>query len=573
MGAVPRAADIAIIGGGLGGLALAAGLCRRGLSAHVFEASPQLRQETSTMIGLGPNGFVALGDLHPDLPGEIRRRGVAARGSKTMYLAPGQEPLMINQGASEVNLVTIRWAKTQEVLAQLVPPEFIHCDHVATGYDEIWDEQPTREDEQDERMASGSGAAAAAASESPQTPGGGSLPYGHPPAPQLPAPAAVAPAPAAAVSPASHAIVHFLNKPSVTARLVVAADGVFSAIRSAMHPNDPGPRYLGHMNWNCLLCNPGGNSVAYAHEPGEVVLATDGQLESEGAYPNLVVMLSDAGGDHTFWQVRMQYDEPCFTSQLNPPPPPPPELTENAADGGGGGGGGGEGSEVDVWRGRGGLGVPGSKARVLERLEAAGFHWVIPVVEATPESAIFERALYDRAPLERWASEGSRVVLLGDAAHGMHPMLGQGARSAFEDAHQLMLAVEALWPDVPAAVERYQQRRVHRANRVQAFSAEAAGLSEIREAARPPGAAFKDRWERWREFNHWINQYPTNMDGDPNSKWWKPPPPPLPAVETDTAKTTAEVAAAVAAAVVVVVVDDDDDDGGGGGGCGKVDSA
>lgn len=42
-------------------------------------------------------------------------------------------------------------------------------------------------------------------------------------------------------------------------------------------------------------------------------------------------------------------------------------------------------------------------------------------MEATDESAIFERAIWDRLPLTKWSSPGGHVVLLGDAAHAMHP--------------------------------------------------------------------------------------------------------------------------------------------------------
>lgn len=97
--------------------------------------------------------------------------------------------------------------------------------------------------------------------------------------------------------------------------------------------------------------------------------------------------------------------------------------------------------------------------------------------------------------LAMWASPGKRAVLLGDAAHAMHPNPGQGARSAFEvrthvatlwisynrlfeqgshsvavppapfprqDAHQLCEALAESWPDVAGAVARYEARRIPR---------------------------------------------------------------------------------------------------------------
>ena len=55
-----------------------------------------------------------------------------------------------------------------------------------------------------------------------------------------------------------------------------------------------------------------------------------------------------------------------------------------------------------------------AKTRVLERFA----QWVEPVGEiiaATPASAIVERPLSDRAPLQHWSK--GHVTLLGDAAH------------------------------------------------------------------------------------------------------------------------------------------------------------
>jgi 2-polyprenyl-6-methoxyphenol hydroxylase-like FAD-dependent oxidoreductase len=41
-------------------------------------------------------------------------------------------------------------------------------------------------------------------------------------------------------------------------------------------------------------------------------------------------------------------------------------------------------------------------------------------VEETDESAIFERATWDRLPLKSWSAAQGRVVLMGDAAHAMY---------------------------------------------------------------------------------------------------------------------------------------------------------
>lgn len=109
--------------------------------------------------------------------------------------------------------------------------------------------------------------------------------------------------------------------------------------------------------------------------------------------------------------------------------------------------------EVPVHIVGGGLGVPGSKARVLQLLQQYGFQHEAAIVAATPEEAIFERAMLDRVPLDeldvggtgstdgsstggtvvqRMYSRDARVVLIGDAAHAMHSGPGQGARTAFE---------------------------------------------------------------------------------------------------------------------------------------------
>lgn len=98
--------------------------------------------------------------------------------------------------------------------------------------------------------------------------------------------------------------------------------------------------------------------------------------------------------------------------------------------------------------------------------------------------------------------------------------------------HQLATALQAHWPDVPAAVRAYESLSLPRANRIQAFSAECAGLEDVRSKAvlgpwASPGTAGltpEQSAQRQAEFYLWVNQFPNNVTGDPESTYWKPLP-------------------------------------------------
>lgn len=78
-------------------------------------------------------------------------------------------------------------------------------------------------------------------------------------------------------------------------------------------------------------------------------------------------------------------------------------------------------------------------------------------------------ALVDRAPLARWVQ--GRVALMGDAAHAMLPFFAQGAAQAIEDAAVLADALQgSTAAEAPAALLRYQARRLPRASQVQLMS-------------------------------------------------------------------------------------------------------
>jgi salicylate hydroxylase len=78
----------------------------------------------------------------------------------------------------------------------------------------------------------------------------------------------------------------------------------------------------------------------------------------------------------------------------------------------------------------------------------------------------FRWALYDREPLPIWTKD--RLTLLGDAAHPMLPHLGQGANQSIEDGMALATILESAdRSTAPLALLAYEQLRRERVAQVQ----------------------------------------------------------------------------------------------------------
>ncbi|MGB3471135.1 MAG: FAD-dependent monooxygenase [Erythrobacter sp.] len=219
---------------------------------------------------------------------------------------------------------------------------------------------------------------------------------------------------------ADAATAYFDNGNSASARALIGADGVRSAIRSQLVPGDT-PRFTGHVAYRFLV-----------------------PMERARPFMGLGRSAIFLGPKRTFNRYTMAQGSIVNGAALV-------ETGEQVPEG---------------W----------STPAPLGELRAAFAGWhsdVTGLIAQAPEAqagAIIKWGLYDRAPLDTW-SQG-RVTMLGDAAHAMLPFLGMGAAMAIEDGYVLarMLAAH---DDVEAALRAYEARRiprtfdVHHASRVQ----------------------------------------------------------------------------------------------------------
>jgi len=113
----------------------------------------------------------------------------------------------------------------------------------------------------------------------------------------------------------------------------------------------------------------------------------------------------------------------------------------------------------------------GSVAEVPDDVPVASFRgWHPAVTEMIRAAASPIRwGLFAVRPLLRWYR--GRVVVLGDAAHGMLPHHGQGANTSIEDAFALgALVADAGSSDLEPVLARFQQLRRARTRRIQRSS-------------------------------------------------------------------------------------------------------
>lgn len=212
----------------------------------------------------------------------------------------------------------------------------------------------------------------------------------------------------------------------VRADLVVGADGLRSELRRQWWPSAKGPRYAGYTAWR-MITEP----LAGLRTEGAVIW---GRGERIG-------FTSLPGG--RFY---------CFAAATTP--------AEGAS-------------------------THGEHAAVRRRFG----DWPDPIpalLAAVPEDGVLRHDVYDLPPLSTYVR--GRMVLLGDAAHSMDPILGQGACQALEDAVTLAACLGAT-PNVGAALAHYDRLR---RPRTQAIVRRSARLGTVAQWSWPPAVTIRD---------------------------------------------------------------------------------
>lgn len=191
------------------------------------------------------------------------------------------------------------------------------------------------------------------------------------------------------------------NGVQLKADLLIGADGIYSKVRNQLLPTYSAKAHVGHHVWRALV--PTGN------EPATGSVLTVGHQQTRGGY-----FLTY--GHVTTWMVN-QFDSEAPTGTKKE------EALKRAAQ------------MNDT-----GWGEP-----------------LLRLIERTPEEDILHNQVTYVPALPRWVS--GRVVLIGDAAHGLSPHISAGGTLGIEDVGVLVKALKSK-PSLSEALLAYQANRI-----------------------------------------------------------------------------------------------------------------
>lgn len=143
--------DVAIIGGGPGGLSTAHALARQGFTVGVFEKARALRP-IGAALGLAQQGYQALSDINPQLSTKVRL--LAANPQRQLLMRPNGEILFLDESPmAGTSFTWLGWHSLQTCLQQSLPDSVhLYLNHRLTDFkttDEL--DAPIRLKFQDQR--------------------------------------------------------------------------------------------------------------------------------------------------------------------------------------------------------------------------------------------------------------------------------------------------------------------------------------------------------------------------------------------------------------------------------------
>jgi 2-polyprenyl-6-methoxyphenol hydroxylase-like FAD-dependent oxidoreductase len=431
---------VLIIGGGIGGLTLARALLLARVPFLLFERAPSLRHAdvaAGTGMGLwGPAERVldALG-LGDEVRAMSRRMGCAGyRTTDGAWLA--QPPAQTPQRGDMRTCLTVRRGELQGLLLKSVPAHLVHLDHAFVGARQ-------------------------------ESIGGGSV------------------------------IAEFANGVRVRGSMLVAADGIHSAVRRLVDP-DIVPQYCGYAYWRADVElpevaglkpeRPSDNPAALAETaapasttgPG-APLPTDAAGTGTAAVP-AVASPSPWSWPHSApewawesWGLRTRAAYVplrgsaafWFVSR---------RMSEADADA--------TAKSVAAAKER------DDAVAALPPLDAAQWHKPLgELLAATPAShVVFTPIRRVTLSSARWVRPRERVVLLGDAAHAVPPNLAAGGMMSMQDAVALASALRTVYGEdgktfqpqlLPGALQQYVRSRRWPVRLVQWSSAMVARVGQL----------------------------------------------------------------------------------------------
>jgi salicylate hydroxylase len=341
---------IAVIGGGIGGLTAALSLRRAGFEVDVYEQAPELTQ-IGGGINMGPNAVRILRRL--GLAAGLDREGVRPLFTHQRRWQDGRtlQRAPLNPLCEELYgapHMTLHRADLLDVIASGFPAERIHLGHRLIGLED-----------------KGRGAEA-----------------------------------------------WFENGARITADVLVGADGIHSAVRSALF-GEEAPVFAGCVAYRGLVP---------AERIADLGLAI-GSQSWVGPGAHFVHYFVSRGHLLNFvgWTEHDDWNREDWTDHA-------------------------------------------TVARALAAFE--GWHPQVRRIIAAADTC-FIWALFDRDPLPRWSV--GRTTLLGDACHPMYPFMGQGAAMAIEDGAALAACLRG-FGDPTEALQNYERLRLPRVTRLQEMS-------------------------------------------------------------------------------------------------------